>query len=101
MAREDGLRSEPDEDRHQRADARRERITAQGCHPCLAKFRNRCLQSVHKDSLAEEEGLELLVPPSKRTATRRAGRFVFWRPAAPAAIVGISESDEFKLPASQ
>jgi hypothetical protein len=27
--------------------------------------------------------------------------FVFWRPAAPAAIVLVSENDDFELPASQ
>ena len=39
------------------------------------------------DSPLEGEGFELHVPPSKRTAVRRARPFVFRRPAAPAAIV--------------
>ena len=53
------------------------------------------------DSPLEEDEFELLVPPSKRTAVRRTRLFVFWRPAAPAAIVFISENEDFELPASQ
>src|SRR5439155_6051370 len=64
----------------------------------VARIAPPCL---HDASALEEEGFELLVPPSKRKPVRRACLFVFWRPAAPAAIVLISENDDFVLPASQ
>src|SRR5947209_6402471 len=52
------------------------------------------------DSPLEGSGFELLVPPSKRTAVSELAPSFFARPAAPAAIVLVSENDDFELPAS-
>jgi hypothetical protein len=46
-------------------------------------------------------GIRTSDPTFKRTAVSRARPFVFWRPAAPTAIVLGSENDDFELPASQ
>src|SRR5438270_13471084 len=46
-------------------------------------------------------GIRTSGPTFKRTAVSRARPFVFWRPAAQAASVLVSENDDFELPVSQ
>jgi hypothetical protein len=52
------------------------------------------------DSPLEEAGFELLVPPSKRTAVPELAPSFFAPDCTPAAIVLVSENDDFELPAS-